>query len=235
MNEKRWKIAQDYEKDWWQTRSESVSFEFYKKFAEELVLLTRKTFEINKDTFILEIGSGAGGILTYLNHSNNRFAIDPLENFYSSVSNFVSQRDESVKYYSAKGESIPFENNMFDLIIMDNVLDHCDDPNKVVDETFRVLKKGGFIYFKQNTYHFWGKLFRLIMEKFTIDKGHPYTFSKNDLKYLVGSKQLTVIEYVREGYFATWKNEIRTFSIKNIIKALLFVTRDKVTYLLQKD
>jgi ubiquinone/menaquinone biosynthesis C-methylase UbiE len=234
VTKSRWEKAQGYEKKWWNDRASSVDFEFYKIFARDLIDFTHNEIEITSTTKILEIGSGAGGIITYLNESKHRHAIDPLEEFYSSQPKFQEQRDSSVNYKTEKGESLSFEDDYFDFIIMDNVLDHCESPELVFNEANRVLKKGGFIYFKQNTYHFWGKLVRNIMEYFVIDKGHPFTFSKLDLQKLVLANNFRVMTKDRNGYFKTWKKELKSSSAKDKIKALLFVSRDKVTYLLNK-
>jgi ubiquinone/menaquinone biosynthesis C-methylase UbiE len=232
--ESRWEKAQGYEKNWWQKRASSIDFEFYKSFADELINFTKNDFTITSETKILEIGSGAGGIITFLTTSNHRFAIDPLEEFYSSQKQFTEQRDSSVIYKNEKGESLSFSDNYFDLLIMDNVLDHCENPKLVFEEAKRVLKKGGFIYFKQNTYHIWGKLIRSIMEFFVIDKGHPFTFLKSDLQKLVNESNFIVLSKHNNGYFKTWKKEFSSNFAKDKIKALLFVTRDKVTCLLKK-
>ncbi|MGE5680248.1 MAG: class I SAM-dependent methyltransferase [Bacillota bacterium] len=229
----RWVLAQEYEKKWWDQRSSTIDFEFYRHFASELQEFSKDEISINKDTVILEIGSGAGGILTYLKQTDNRYAIDPLEDFYSTVQKFTEQRDKAVKYISSKGENLPFENKMFDLVIMDNVLDHCDDPAKVMQEVKRVLKNNGIVYFKQNTYHIWGKMVRSLMEKLVIDKGHPHTFSKSHLISLVGSNGLKIVKSKHAGYYPTWKKEFSSGSLKDKLKAVLFVTRDKVTYLIK--
>lgn len=230
----RWHLAQDYEKEWWKSRQSDVNFDFYKNYANELKFAIKGYIQINSNTKILEIGSGAGGIITFLNESNNRFAIDPLENFYSSVQSFVDQRDKNVKYKTAMGEELPFENKFFDLVIMDNVLDHCENPQKVMEQVNRVLTEEGLIYFKQNTYNYWGLIVRFLMEKFLIDKGHPHTFLKNKLLKLIEKNNFKVISSFRSGYFKTWMREIRSKNLKDKLKAILFVTRDKVTYLITK-
>lgn len=233
-NKGRWDLAQEYEKKWWDDRGNQIDFDFYKYFASEMLKFGEGQIRITADTNILEVGSGAGGILTYLTESKNRYAIDPLEYFYSTVNKFIEQRDKSVKYFTAKGEYLPFQDNMFDLIIMDNVLDHCDNPGDVMKEVTRVLNNNGIVYFKQNTYHVWGRFIRWLMEKFLIDRGHPFTFSKNDLKQLFVTNRLKVHKYKRTGYFPTWRKELSSKGVKEKIKAFLFVTRDKTTYLLQK-
>ncbi|MPM71832.1 hypothetical protein SDC9_118803 [bioreactor metagenome] len=175
------------------------------------------------------------GILTFLNESKSRFAIDPLEDYYSSVSEFVAKRDSSVMYYKAKGENIPFENKTFDLIILDNVLDHCEDPVLVLDEINRVLGEKGIIYFRQNTYNCYGKFMRSLMELFIIDKGHPFTFTKRKLKRMFAKYDLKITHKNRIGYFPAWWGELTSKTIKDKIKAFLFITRDKVTYVLRKN
>ena len=46
----------------------------------------------------------------------------------------------------ADAHNLPFENESFDTVIMQAVIEHLHSPNKAVDEAFRVLKKGGILY-----------------------------------------------------------------------------------------
>ena len=48
--------------------------------------------------------------------------------------------------FIADGHSIPFEGKTFDAVIIQAVLEHVLEPNKVVSEIYRVLKEEGFIY-----------------------------------------------------------------------------------------
>lgn len=41
---------------------------------------------------------------------------------------------------------LPFIANSYDLIIMKTMLEHSSNPNAIVDEVYRVLKKGGNVY-----------------------------------------------------------------------------------------
>lgn len=232
-SDKRWKLAQSYEKDWWFNKSEDLDLEFYERFAGEVEKLLQPFIIINNDKYVLEIGSGAAGIITYVN-SDFKFAIDPLEDFYSTIPKFTSIRDKRVNYSNAMAEEIPFDSEYFDLIIIDNVLDHCKDPDRVISEMRRVLKPGGIIYFRQNTYHCWGKAIRHIMEMLKIDKGHPYTFLKKDLNKKFLNTKFKTLLFVKSGYFKTWKKEITSKRLYDKIKGLLLVNRDKVTYILKK-
>ena len=204
----RWKLAQEYEKNWWLNKVDTIYLNFYKNFAVEIIDLLKPHIEINRETKILEIGSGAAGIITHI-PSDYRYAIDPLENFYASIQRYKDYRDKQVFYQTAVGEHLPFKSEYFDLIIIDNVLDHCDNPIEVLKEIKRVLKKNGILYFRQNTYHFWGRFIRIIMEFFLIDKGHPHTFSKNILERTFKQLGFSILYKDSNGYFSTWKWEIK--------------------------
>jgi len=232
MKTDRWNIAQKYEKNWWDSKKEGISTVFYKSFADTLTKDLTGILEIKNDTYVLEIGSGAAGTITYV-ESEHKYAIDPLEYYYSTVEEFTKDRDKKVKYYSAKGEDLPFNNDMFDLVIIDNVLDHCSDPEKVLTEMKRVLKPGGILYFRQNTYHSWGVMVRTILEKILFDKGHPFTFSKKHLEKLFTGFDLKVLKFSSNGYLETWKKEFFSFRKKELAKAILFATRDKTLYILK--
>ena len=43
---------------------------------------------------------------------------------------------------------IPFDENSFDVIICNHVLEHVDDDRKVMKEFYRVMKKGGWGIFQ---------------------------------------------------------------------------------------
>lgn len=44
--------------------------------------------------------------------------------------------------------SIPYQDNRFDLVFADNLMEHLDDPGTVFSEIRRVLKPGGILLFK---------------------------------------------------------------------------------------
>lgn len=45
------------------------------------------------------------------------------------------------------GKTMPFENNQFNCALATEVLEHCPDPEIVLKETYRVLKKDGVLFF----------------------------------------------------------------------------------------
>jgi len=232
INNKRWDVAQDYELQWWSNYSDSI--EWYKGFSDEIITETSPFIDINQNTVILEIGSGAAGGITYIK-SNNKYAIDPLENFFNKNKSWVQFRDKKVNYLQGKGEALPFEDSFFDLIIIDNVLDHCDNPIAVLNEINRSLKIGGLIFFRQNVYNKWGKLLRTIMELLTIDKGHPFTFTKQYLINNINERNWDIKQMEEYGYIRSWKNSLLNLTFKGIIQTIFFIIRNRTLFILTKS
>lgn len=55
----------------------------------------------------------------------------------------------------ANADEIPYESDRFDIVFSDNVLEHLDQPLKVIREVARVLKPGGVFLFKTpNKWHY---------------------------------------------------------------------------------
>ena len=47
---------------------------------------------------------------------------------------------------AADGHELPFKNDLFHAVIIDAVLEHVKNPNRVVDEIHRVVREGGYVY-----------------------------------------------------------------------------------------
>jgi SAM-dependent methyltransferase len=71
----------------------------------------------------------------------------------SRVSEYIGLDLENTIYYSHikpdlvwNGELIPLEDNSVECVIATEVLEHCFEPEKLLNEIYRVLKPGGLIY-----------------------------------------------------------------------------------------
>jgi len=230
-NQTRWQFAQNYELNWWKKYDSDV--EWYEVFSQEIETLLKPFLEINRETKILEIGAGPAGALTLL-PSDHKYAIDPLEDYFSTRKEWVQIRDPRVQYQTGKGEALPYHDDFFDLIIVDNVLDHCENPISVLDEMDRVLKKSGVIFFRQSVYHWWARRIRNLMELVTLDKGHPFTFGKMQLMKWFKIRSWEIKKCLSTGYTRTWIENLRTLSAKGLMKALLLVNHNRTTFVLQK-
>lgn len=82
----------------------------------------------------LDIGCGIGDFLAYRKQTVgvdiNEFNVD-----------WCRSQGHSVRLM--KEDELPFPDNTFDSIIMDNVLEHIDEPRQILSEAHRVLTSGG--------------------------------------------------------------------------------------------
>ncbi|HDZ61451.1 MAG TPA: class I SAM-dependent methyltransferase [Candidatus Pacearchaeota archaeon] len=69
----------------------------------------------------------------------NTYGIDPNKDFIK----IAKERYSHIKFINCGLEKTPFQNNFFDVIILNDVLEHVKDEKRVLNEMYRVLKKGG--------------------------------------------------------------------------------------------
>jgi SAM-dependent methyltransferase len=101
------------------------------------------------DARILEVGSGAHGLVFFFG-SSRAIGCDPLAREYAGLFPAWQRR---VPTLSAEGESLPFPDAVFDVVLCDNVVDHALDPAGIASELARVLVPGGLLYFTVNVHH----------------------------------------------------------------------------------
>ena len=189
---KRWEIAQDSEKEYWQGyTSESLkkeSGERYPRKARILIKEWQKFIKINKNTRILQVGCGPEDVINHFEIGKLSSA-DPLADFYKKRFDFNYKKSGLVK---GSGESIPFPDKYFDVVILINVLDHVHLPEKVLKELKRVMKDDGIFHFEDYTYQKnfirIAKLYGSIKKAFTgeiFNIHHPYMFTAQDLRTLI--------------------------------------------------
>jgi SAM-dependent methyltransferase len=107
------------------------------------------------DPRMLEVGSGAHGIL-FGSRSSRAVGVDPLAVDYAGLFPAWQRRLPTV---AAVGERLPFPDGAFDIVVCDNVVDHCEGPPAIVAEMTRLLPPGGLLFFTVNVHH---RLYSLI-------------------------------------------------------------------------
>ena len=67
--------------------------------------------------------------------------ISGIENFRPLISKDAEVLD--VHYPEVDMQSLPYKDNSFDFVISDQVIEHLENPKKAIEESYRVLKRGG--------------------------------------------------------------------------------------------
>ncbi len=99
--------------------------------------LLKKFINFTNNTTVLEIGCGAGGILSFFQSMNCQVTGIDYENDHLEFA-----RKKKITAYS-KFENI---NKIFDIIILSHVLEHLVDVDEILDFCKKFLKKDGLIY-----------------------------------------------------------------------------------------
>lgn len=104
---------------------------------------------IKADARVVEVGSGAHGLIFYF-AAEHRIGVDPLAVSYGNLFPRWQGRAQTI---AAVGESLPFADRSFDVVLCDNVVDHAESPRQIVRELTRILVPGGLLYFTVNIHH----------------------------------------------------------------------------------
>jgi len=205
----RWQAAQEYERQHWQELADRIAkstgntLRWYRWKAGELEkYLTEHTGSPDpaRDA-VVEVGSGPVGIVNYL-ETRDAAAVDPLMSFYDEKTELTELRREGVRFHSAKGEEIPEKDGKFSLAIIDNCVDHTQDPDKVMSELYRVLRRGGYLYFAVNVHGPIGIRMRKVVETLRLDEGHPHSYTAVGAAALIRKPGFQIIHEEREN---PWK------------------------------
>jgi 2-polyprenyl-6-hydroxyphenyl methylase / 3-demethylubiquinone-9 3-methyltransferase len=96
----------------------------------------------------LEVGSGGGYMCEDIARLGlDTTGIDPSERSVEAASKHARESGLRVRYEHGAGESLPFEDATFDVVLCCDVLEHVRDLPRVVSEIARVLRPGGFFFF----------------------------------------------------------------------------------------
>ncbi len=104
---------------------------------------------------VLDIGAGGGGKTVFyaLNGAERVVGIDIEEGFVKESEAFAKKMHaNNVEFIVADAGKMPFKNEAFDVCVMNDVFEHLSEPEKVLKETFRVLKKGGKVFINSPPY-----------------------------------------------------------------------------------
>lgn len=104
---------------------------------------------VKPDARVLEVGSGAHGLIFSFG-THNGIGLDPLAVQYASL---FPKWQRNAAMVAAVGESLPFADESFDIVLSDNVVDHAERPATILAEMSRVLAPAGLLYFTVNVHH----------------------------------------------------------------------------------
>jgi len=175
--------------------------------------------QVNK---VLDIGSGDGSVLHWLDNSNFCNDITSVEISDSGIEEIKSLQLKSVKQViKFDGYHLPFEDDFFDVAMCSHVMEHVEFPRKLIREIKRVSKF---------------QVFEVPIDfSFKVDKkvehflsyGHINIYTPQTFRFLLKSEGLEIVNYLNRlyskevsGYID--KKQPASQKIKNNLKRFLW-------------
>lgn len=122
--------------------------------------LMKEVAEPKKDEKVLDLGCGTGVYSYWLNEQGLSVTGIDISSGMLNVAKSKVNADQ-IKFLKGDIEHLPFENETFDLVISNIVLEFTANPKEIVKEAFRVLKKDGRLvigFIGKNSS--WGKMYQ---------------------------------------------------------------------------
>lgn len=105
---------------------------------------------IRKDYVILDLGAGPS-----TSDEIKKFKGKVKKVIGADIDPIVLDNSDLDKAYLIKNDKLPFDDNSFDLIFSDYVLEHVEQPIEFLEEVKRVLKPGKSFFFRTpNNFHY---------------------------------------------------------------------------------
>ena len=146
---------------------------------------------------ILDVGCNSGTFTKQVYNVFPESRIYGIDISQKAIS-YAKQKYKNISFNVAWAEKLPFKNKSFDLITCFEVLEHVDNPEKIIKEMSRVLKKRGNMIIIVPTENL---LFRIIWAFWTIfgpgsvwKHTHVQKFTRNNLDVLLRKSGCRIVK-----------------------------------------
>jgi len=157
-----------------------------------LKLIVRRGMVVKPGGNILDIGCGSGNYLKIAKKMGmNCYGTD----IYSGAKNIFE--NDGIKFYNKKVEDIKFDENFFDVITLNHVLEHLADPIMVLKKINKFLKPEGVLIVHVPTSNSFNiKVFRRFCQSVDSPR-HLYLYNPTNIKEIAKQAQFKIekIEY----------------------------------------
>lgn len=164
---------------------DSKFYRFKRKLTLRLILkIIRKTVKKNRTFSLLEIGTGSGFLLSSLESEFPKAKLTGLE-YDTRLVAVTQNKAKNARIVQGNAEEFDFNDEMFDIIVSLQVIEHLYRPELMLSSVRRHLKPGGtFIFTTPNPGSYGARLMK--------DKWHGYREDHVSLKEF--SEWISVVE-----------------------------------------
>ena len=155
---------------------------FLRKAQSEVIAM----LDVRENVHFLDVGCGTGWavgqVANLVNGKGLFYGVDLSPKMIEKAKSNFSGKD-NFRFIQANSESIPLDDNFFDIIICINSFHHYLNPGKALKEMVRLLKKGGKLFLLDPTADTWiAKFADRIIKSF--EPEHVKMYSTKEFKQL---------------------------------------------------
>jgi methionine biosynthesis protein MetW len=151
--------------------------------------LVRPLPQHGKRTRLLDIGSGAGVGAELLAHTLDVDHVTCID-ISTSALGAVIRRGFSPIVASAEGSLLPFPDRTFDVVVLDEVIEHLVDTDSIMSEIHRVLRKDGQLIMSTPNLAAWFNRLALLI-------GFQPAYSEVSFKGVYGRPGVGIVGHLR--------------------------------------
>jgi len=166
------------------------------KVGERVEVASRYIKECKR---VLDIGCGDGSLALFIKGKVKIYGVDKSK----KILEIARKRGFLIKKLDLDKDSLPYQNSYFDCVTCLDVIEHIKDPNSLVREIYRVLKRGGRLIISAPNIRFSDHIVTLVFkgrfpttseDKTAYDGGHIHYFTFSDLKEILKGAGFKIIQ-----------------------------------------
>lgn len=160
---------------------------FLMKRSHELMEKNSTFFKNKQNIKILEIGAGKNPHINFLKHEFSTYDVLDID-ANNKLKKFYNKKFNKIKLRKYNGKKIPYINKKFDRIILSHCLEHIHDPENILDQIIKVMKKNTILSISIPTDPslLW-RLGRFFVRKHAMK---TYNISKIDYEYIMAKEHI---------------------------------------------
>jgi ubiquinone/menaquinone biosynthesis C-methylase UbiE len=159
---------------------------------QEMIDVLFRNVSLTKKEKILDIGCAQGGFLNELSNLgfSDLYGVDVSKKFIEQAHKNL----KSAKFVVGEATSLPFSDSLFDVVIIDQVLEHLLEPQLAIFEIERVLKVDGYLLVGVPNTEYYEK-FSFFSYYWFLMKEHIQHFGINAIFNLVTNRDFDYINH----------------------------------------
>ena len=167
---------------------------------------------------VLDVGCGSGFFSKFFTDMNCKvFSLD----YANEPLKLTGSLDKEIKLIKGNVLRAPFEDETFDLIFSDGLLEHYKNPISLVHKFAKLVKEGGIVAtFVPNLISYW-----IFIKRFKLGKIKEYRFGLNKLIDMHEKSGLKIIE---SGGLSTFPLKVSPEFLAKHIGRIIYVIAKKV-------